>query len=43
VTELINMILGQRDVDAAVADLDGNGQVNVTDVTALVSLIVQQQ
>ena len=42
VTELINMILGQRDVDAAVADLDGNGQVNVTDVTALVSLIVQQ-
>ncbi len=39
VTELINMILGNRSLDTAVGDLDGNGVVNVTDVSTLIELI----
>lgn len=41
VTELINMILGVKDVDLTVADIDGNKTVNVSDVTELVNILLK--
>lgn len=40
VTTLINMILGNVDVDATVADLNGDQDVNVSDVTELINIIL---
>ena len=40
VTTLINMILGNTAPAAAAADLNADGRVNVTDVTALIAIIL---
>ncbi len=40
VTDLINTILGQENIDVAVADLDANGVVDVSDVTKLINLLL---
>ena len=39
-TTLINMVLGSAEIDMQVADINGDGKVDVSDVTTLVSLII---
>ena len=42
ITELINVILGEAAVDLSKHDFDGNGIVDVSDVSTLISIILNQ-
>ena len=41
VTALINKILGSSTYSDAVCDINGDGEINVSDVTALINLILK--
>ncbi|UKI43640.1 MAG: dockerin type I domain-containing protein [Porphyromonadaceae bacterium] len=41
VTALINKILGSSTYTDAVCDINGDGEINVSDVTALINLIFE--